>query len=57
MEIVRYQVLVAGEDDMERWGLPFKTEEEAVSCAKHLRREYIGSIMVEKITTEIIFNS
>lgn len=53
---VGYQVLVAGEDEMEKYGLPFKTEKEAVECAKHLKNGFLGSVMVEKITTEIIFH-
>lgn len=54
--IVRYQVWVAGEEDMERHGLPFDDEKRAILCAQRLKVGFLGSVMVEKITSEIVFN-
>ena len=52
----KYQIWVAGDDDMEKYGVPFETESQAIAVAKRLRKELVGSIYVEKITEEIIFS-
>ena len=53
----KYQIWVAGDDDMEKYGLPFKTESEAIATAKNLKHTRTGSVIVEKISTEIIFEN
>jgi hypothetical protein len=56
-KFTKYQVYVAGEDNMEKYGLPFHDENRAIECAKRLSKDYIGSVMVEKITVELIYNN
>ena len=53
MVIVDYRILVAGEDEMEVYA-HYKTEEVAINCAKRLKKERIGSIIVQKVTVEDI---
>lgn len=56
MEIVKYQVWIAGGDDMEKYGPLFDDEKRAIVCAERLKVGFLGSVMVEKITSEIIFH-
>lgn len=54
--IVKYQVWVAGKEDMERHGPLFDDEKRAILCAQRLADGFLGSVMVEKVTSEIVFN-
>lgn len=53
MKIEGFRVLVAGEDDMEVYA-HYKTEAEAISSAKRLKKERIGSVILQKVTVEDI---
>ena len=53
MVIVSYRILVAGEDEMEVYA-HYKTEADAISSAKRLKKERIGSVIVQKVTVEDI---
>ena len=53
MVIVDYRILVAGEDEMEDYD-HYKTEADAISSAKRLKKERIGSVIVQKVTVEDI---
>ena len=53
MIITSYRILVAGEDEMEVYAY-YKTEAAAISTAKRLKKERIGSVIVQKVTVEDI---
>ena len=53
MVIVGYRILVAGEDEMEVYA-HYKTEADAISAANRLKKERIGSVIVQKVTVEDI---
>ena len=53
MVIVGYRILVAGEDEMKVYA-HYKTEADAISSAKRLKKERIGSVIVQKVTVEDI---
>lgn len=53
MIITSYRILVAGEDEMKVYAY-YKTEADAISSAKRLKKERIGSVIVQKVTVEDI---
>ena len=53
MIITSYRILVAGEDEMEVYSY-HKTEADAISSAKQLKKERIGSVIIQKVTVEDI---
>ena len=53
MGIVSYRILVTGEDEMEVYAY-YKTEAAAINTAKRLKKERIGSVIVQKVTVEDI---
>ena len=53
MIITSYRILVAGEDEMEVYSY-HKTKADAISSAKQLKKEHIGSVIVQKVTVEDI---